>query len=219
MKRKSVFILKGNIVYSKNQKEFSICENGYVVCKDGIVEGVYKTLPFKFGGNPIRDYKDALIIPGFTDLHVHAPQYSYRGLGMDMELLEWLETNTFPEESKFCDLDYAEKSYRIFVKNMQKSATTRACVFATLHRPATVLLMDMLEQSGLSTFVGKVNMDRNAPDYLVEETKKSTEETLKWIEETIQKNYSRTYPILTPRFIPTCTDEVMKELKKLQETL
>ena len=52
-------------------------------------------------------------------------------------------------------------------------------------------------------------MDRNAPDYLVEETKKSTEETLKWIEETIQKNYSRTYPILTPRFIPTCTDEVM----------
>ena len=48
MKRKSVFILKGNIVYSKNQKEFSICENGYVVCKDGIVEGVYKTLPFKF---------------------------------------------------------------------------------------------------------------------------------------------------------------------------
>ena len=217
MKRKSVFILKGNIVYSKNQKEFSICENGYVVCKDGIVEGVYKTLPFKFGGNPIRDYKDALIIPGFTDLHVHAPQYSYRGLGMDMELLEWLETNTFPEESKFCDLDYAEKSYRIFVKNMQKSATTRACVFATLHRPATVLLMDMLEQSGLSTFVGKVNMDRNAPDYLVEETKKSTEETLKWIEETIQKNYSRTYPILTPRFIPTCTDEVMKELKKLQK--
>jgi len=217
MKRKSVFILKGNIVYSKNQKEFSICENGYVVCKDGIVEGVYKTLPFKFGGNPIRDYKDALIIPGFTDLHVHAPQYSYRGLGMDMELLEWLETNTFPEESKFCDLDYAEKSYRIFVKNMQKSATTRACVFATLHRPATVLLMDMFEQSGLSTFVGKVNMDRNAPDYLVEETKKSTEETLKWIEETIQKNYSRTYPILTPRFIPTCTDEVMKELKKLQK--
>ena len=50
-----------------------------------------------------------------------------------------------------------------------------------------------------------------------EETKKSTEETLKWIEETIQKNYSRTYPILTPRFIPTCTDEVMKELKKLQK--
>lgn len=102
---------------------------------------------------------------------------------------------------------------------MQKSATTRACVFATLHRPATVLLMDMLEQSGLSTFVGKVNMDRNAPDYLVEETKKSTEETLKWIEETIQKNYSRTYPILTPRFIPTCTDEVMKELKNFRNVM
>ena len=74
MKKRSVFILKGNIVYSKNQKEFSICENGYVVCKDGLVEGVYKTLPFKLGGNPIRDYGDALIVPGFADLHVHAPQ-------------------------------------------------------------------------------------------------------------------------------------------------
>lgn len=216
MKKRSVFILKGNIVYSKNQKEFSICENGYVVCKDGLVEGVYKTLPFKLGGNPIRDYGDALIVPGFADLHVHAPQYSYRGLGMDMELLEWLETNTFPEESKFCDLEYAEKSYRIFVENMRKSATTRACVFATLHRPATLLLMDLFEKSGLSTFIGKVNMDRNAPDYLREETNESSEETLKWIEEAIGKNYSNTYPILTPRFVPTCTDELMKQLKQIQ---
>lgn len=157
-----------------------------------------------------------MIVPGFADLHVHAPQYSYRGLGMDMELLEWLETNTFPEESKFCDLEYAEKSYRIFVENMRKSATTRACVFATLHRPATLLLMDLFEKSGLSTFIGKVNMDRNAPDYLREETNESSEETLKWIEEAIGKNYSNTYPILTPRFVPTCTDELMKQLKQIQ---
>ena len=106
----SIFILKGNIVYSKSQTEFAICEHGYLVCRDGKVDGIYRTLPFRLGGNPIRDYGDCLIIPGLVDLHVHAPQYSYRGLGMDMELLEWLEVNTFPEEAKFEETDYAKKS-------------------------------------------------------------------------------------------------------------
>ena len=108
--------MKGNICYSNDNKELCVIENGYVVSEDGICQGVYEQLPEKYQMIPCYDYTDRLIIPGFTDLHVHAPQYSYRGLGMDMELLEWLETNTFPEESKFCDLDYAEKSYRIFVK-------------------------------------------------------------------------------------------------------
>ena len=67
---------------------------------------------------------------------------------MDMELLEWLEVNTFPEEAKFEETDYAEKSYRIFTENLKNSATTRACIFATVHRPATLLLMDLLEKSG-----------------------------------------------------------------------
>ena len=109
----SIFILKGNIIYSKSQTEFAICEHGYLVCRDGKVDGIYQTLPFRLGGNPIRDYGGCLIIPGLVDLHIHAPQYSYRGLGMDMELLEWLEVNTFPEEAKFEETDYAEKSYRI----------------------------------------------------------------------------------------------------------
>ena len=174
----SIFILKGNIVYSKSQTEFAICEHGYLVCRDGKVDGIYQTLPFRLGGNPIRDYGDCLIIPGLVDLHIHAPQYSYRGLGMDMELLEWLEVNTFPEEAKFEETDYAEKSYRIFVENLKNSATTRACIFATVHRPATLLLMDMLEKSGLDTYVGKVNMDRNCPDYICEETQESADETL-----------------------------------------
>ena len=96
----SVFILKGNIIYTKQPDAFEICERGYLVCEDGKVQGVYQTLPFKYGGYPVTDYGDCLIIPGVVDLHIHAPQYSYRGLGMDLELLEWLEVNTFPEEAK-----------------------------------------------------------------------------------------------------------------------
>lgn len=214
--REPIFILKGNIIYSKNPKEFTICRHGYLVCRDGKVEGVYQTLPFKLGGNPVHDYGDCLIIPGLVDLHIHAPQYSFRGLGMDMELLEWLEANTFPEEAKYASLEYAEKAYRIFADNMRRSATARACIFGTVHRKATLLLMDLMEQTGLGTMVGKVNMDRNCPDYMIEGTEESAGETLEWIKDVLHRKYQNTRPILTPRFTPSCTDELMEDLKKLQ---
>lgn len=212
-----IFILKGNIVYSRSAEELEICEHGYLVCENGRVKGVYQTLPFVYGGIPITDYEDRLIIPGLVDLHVHAPQYSYRGLGMDMELLEWLETNTFPEEAKFQETEYAKKAYRIFVDRMRRSATTRACIFATVHREATLLLMDMLEEAGLNTMVGKVNMDRNCPDYLREESAEaSASETVEWIRDVLHKKYKHTRPILTPRFTPSCTDDLMERLKMIQ---
>lgn len=214
--KEKVTILKGNIVYSKNPKEFTIYEHGYLVCQDGKTEGIYQTLPFKLGGTPIRDFGDCLIIPGLVDLHIHAPQYAFRGLGMDMELLDWLEANTFPEEARYEDLEYAKKAYGIFADNMRRSAVTRACIFATIHRPATMLLMDRMEKTGLDTYIGKVNMDRNCPDYLKEDTRESAEATLSWLKEVKKRNYQNTRPILTPRFTPSCTDELMEELKKLQ---
>ncbi len=212
------FILKGNICYSGDKDRLIIAENQYVICLNGKSEGVFKEVPEMYGKLPVIDYGDRIIIPGFSDMHIHAPQYSYRGLGMDMELLEWLETNTFPEESKFSDLAYAEKSYRIFTENLKQSATTRACIFATVHRQATLLLMDQLEESGLVTLVGKVNMDRNAPDYIREASSEvSAKETEAWIKDVAERAYKNTRPILTPRFTPSCTDELMVELKKIQE--
>lgn len=213
----SIFILQGDIIYTKEAGKFEICENGYLVCEQGKVKGVYRTLPFTLGGIPVKDYKGKLLIPGLVDLHIHAPQYSFRGLGMDMELLEWLNVNTFPEEAKYRELDYARKAYEIFTENLKKSATTRACIFATVHREATLLLMDLLEEAGLGTMVGKVNMDRNCPDYLREgSAKESAAETVEWIRDVEHKKYKYTSPILTPRFIPSCTDELMENLKKIQ---
>lgn len=210
-------VLKGNIVYSKNLTELEVCENSYLVYQDGVVKGVYAELPEAYKNEEIEDYGDKLIIPGLVDLHVHAPQYAFRGLGMDMELLDWLETNTFPEEAKMQDLLYAKKAYQIFVDNLKKSATTRACIFATVHRPATNLLMSMLEASGLATMVGKVNMDRNCPDYLKEEDSEwSAWETVEWIKDIKHSKLKNTQPILTPRFIPSCTDELMEKLKMVQ---
>ena len=159
-----------------------------------------------------------LIIPGMVDLHIHAPQYAFRGMGMDYELIEWLNTQTFPEEAKYADAEYAKKAYAIFAENMRKSATTRACIFGTIHRKATEILMDLMEESGLASYVGKVNMDRSAPESLTEESADmSAFSTFGWIND-IRERYQYTRPILTPRFIPSCTDELMEQLREVQRT-
>lgn len=212
-----VFILKGNVVYSKNKDELRILKDHYLISESGLVKGVFEKVPPEYAQVSVSDYGECLIIPGLIDLHVHAPQYTFRAMGMDMELLEWLETNTFPEEAKYQDLEYARRAYRIFTDNLKRSATTRACIFGTIHRDATLLLMDQLEQSGLVTYVGKVNMDRNCPDYLREESaEESGIQTVEWIKDVLHKKYQNTMPILTPRFTPSCSDELMENLKKIQ---
>ena len=90
------FILKGNICYSISKTELATI-SGYVVCMDGKCAGVFEKFPEKYKDLELRDLKDKLIIPGMVDLHIHAPQYAFRGMGMDYELIEWLNTHTFPE--------------------------------------------------------------------------------------------------------------------------
>ena len=210
------FVMKGNIIFSKDKLKLNIQEHAYLVCMDGLCAGVFEALPEKYRDLPCKDYKECLIIPGMTDLHVHAPQYSYRGLGMDMELIDWLNAHAFPEESKFTDLEYAKRAYSIFVNDLVKSTTTRACIFGTLHKEATLLLMELLEDTGMKAYVGKVNMDRNSPEILreesVEEASKITEQ---WILEA--ERFDNVRQILTPRFIPSCSDELMREISRLQK--
>lgn len=209
-------ILYGNIVFTSTSSKFDIYENSYLVAKDGIIQGIYLQLPNEYKNCKIDNYKDKIIIPGLIDLHVHAPQYSFRGLDMDLELIDWLNTNTFPEEAKYKDLEYANKAYDIFVEDLKKSFTTRSSIFATVHTSSSLLLMDKLEKSGLITYVGKVNMDRNCPSYIKEDTNKSYLDTLDWIEKVNLKNYLNTKPILTPRFIPSCSSSLLDKIKDIQ---
>jgi len=213
---KQSFVLKGHICYSKKIDELLIFDDSYLVCVDGRSQGVFSRLPEIYQDLPFKDYKDAIIIPGLVDLHTHAPQFGYRGTGMDMELLEWLEVNAFPEESKFSDIGYANKAYGLFVEQLRRSGTTRVAIFATLHVEATDLLMSLMEASGMVSYVGKVSMDRNAPPILIEASAQvSNDATKRWIDLSNSK-YERTKPILTPRFTPTCSDELMEGLGGLQ---
>ncbi len=211
------FVIYGNFCYSINKSEIRIHKNEYLICVDGKVEGIYKEIPKEYSQLKIVDYTDKIIIPGMSDLHAHAPQYANRGLGMDYELIEWLNKTTFVEEAKFADMEYTKKAYDIFVEDLKKSPTTRVCLFGTIHNEATIYLMESLEKAGFKGYVGKVNMDRNSPDYLCEkDVETSKKDTKRWIENS-KERFENIKPILTPRFIPSCTDEMMRMVSELQK--
>lgn len=206
--------IKGNIIFTKDFGKYELFKNSYILIEDGVVKGIFEQLPKEYANVEIEDYGDKLIIPGFVDIHLHGPQFPNLGLGLDKELMPWLETYTFPEERKYSDVEYAEKVYKKLVLELWKNGTTRSVIFASIHLDATKLLMDVINEAGLGAYVGKVNMDRNCPDFICEDTDKSVEDTEKLLREYGSK-YERVKPIITPRFVPTCTTKLLKGLGEL----
>lgn len=204
-------ILKGTIIYAKTLTELEIIENGYIVSENGTIVGVYQELPKQYEGKKIIDYTNHLILQTFSDMHLHGPQLPMQGMGYDLELLEWLNKYTYNTEAKFYDIDYAKKIYHQLAKILIKNGTTRVCMFSSLHKDATIILMDELEKAGISGFVGKVNMDLG-PAILRETTDDSINNTLQWLKEA--KRFTTIKPIITPRFTVSCSNNLLDFLGK-----
>ncbi len=201
----SVQIHYGDILYSESREKLITHEASYIVVKDGLVEGIYKELPQQYKDLPVTDHGRGVIIPAFSDLHVHASQYNERALGMDCLLSDWLNNYTFPQEANFKDMEYAKNAYDAFVDELIKHGTFHVVTLATIHRHTTNYLFNKLEEKGLYAYVGKVQMDMDSPEYLCETTEESYRETEEFLKEHI--GATKVKPIITPRFGPTCTDE------------
>ena len=204
-------ILRGNIIHAPALGRLETLERGYLVLEDGVILGLYQTLPEMYRNVPVEDYGENLILQSFADMHLHAPQYAMVGMGMDLPLLDWLDTYAFPTETRFADLSYARRVYRRLATDLIAAGTTRVAMFSSLHTDATLVLMEELERAGVTGYVGKVNMDRNGGKNLQETTEESISETLRWLEGC---RFAHIHPILTPRFTPSCTDALMAWLGK-----
>uniref|UniRef100_A0A8C5TY73 Guanine deaminase n=1 Tax=Malurus cyaneus samueli TaxID=2593467 RepID=A0A8C5TY73_9PASS len=123
-------------------------------------------------------------MPGLVDTHIHAPQYSFTGTRVDLPLLQWLTSYTFPTEAKFQDNGFAEEVYTRVVRRTLKNGTTTACYFATIHTDSSLILAEIADKFGQRAFVGKVCMDMNdmVPEYK-ETTAESVQETESHISE------------------------------------
>ena len=207
-----LLILKGNIISAVEYGKLDIIEGGYLVSEDGVILGTYKDLPKEYKNEKIEDYGNMLIMQSFSDMHLHAPQYPMLGMGMDLELIDWLNTYTFPLEAKFKDNEFARSVYHELANKLIENGTTRVAMFSSLHKEATLILMEELEKAGVCGYVGKVNMDRNGGVDLEETTSESINETIDWIK---KANFNHIKPIITPRFTPSCTNELMKKLGEI----
>ena len=207
--------LKGNLIAAPRLGELECLPSGCLRLDDsGTVLAVLPQLPERVT-EPVQDFGDQLILQAFCDMHLHGPQYPMLGMGMDLPLLDWLNAYAFPMEARFADEAYARTVYRQLAANLIAGGTTRVAMFSSLHTEGTWILMEALEEAGITGYVGKVNMDRNSSQSLQETTATSQSETLRWLEGCVR--FRQIWPILTPRFTPSCTDELMAFLGRLAQ--
>ncbi|XP_052784467.1 guanine deaminase-like [Mya arenaria] len=218
------FVMCGALVHSTDAEPLEIMQHKCIGVKEGKIVFIENedalSEKIKEFGIPQTDItylkKGQFLCPGFVDTHLHAPQYPNCGKGLDMGLLDWLQTYTFPTEAKFSDLKYADMVYRKAVRRVLRNGTTTGCYFATLHTDATLLLCDVINEYGQRAYVGKVNMNIGSPDFYIESSvEESLSETKRYIEEVKKRNYPHITPIVTPRFALSCCQELMSKLGDL----
>ena len=201
------------ILTSPDPRTLECHEREYIVVEEGIIEGIYRELPASFQHLPIEELESCLLIPAFSDLHIHASQFTERGTGMDLLLFDWLNEYTFPQEASFQDVGYARKVYPQVIYELLKHGTMHAAFFTTIHYDACDLFWQMLQESGMYALSGKVNMDRNSPDYLCESTADSLRDTERFLQEHPSSDHLKA--VLIPRFAPTCSEGLLKGLGEL----
>ena len=208
-----MLLIHANIIYSEDREHLAVHPDSYIAAEDGVVKGIWPKIPEEYRNVPLTDHGEAVLIPAFSDLHVHAPQYLNRGLETDLLLEDWLAGCTFPMEARYADMEFAKLAYDAFIDDMIANGTMHACVYGTIHDEATSYLIEKMDGKGIRGFVGKVNMDRSAQEDLLEDAEKAIAGTEAFLEK--YSGNKNTKPILTPRFAPTCTRELINGLGKL----
>lgn len=229
--RKYMQIFQGTAFSSKSPKEIQVLKDHlFCINTEGMIERIiapqdpdFQPLLDAYQGTDTfhRLAEGQYLLPGFIDLHVHAPQWAQSGTALDIPLYDWLNTYTFPLESKFSDLEFAKKVYEDVVSTLLANGTTTALYFATVHKEASILLAEICASKGQRGLVGKVVMDDPAqnPEYYRDADTSSaladTEEFILAVQALAKSAKQGVYPVVTPRFIPSCTDEGLRGLGEL----
>ncbi|WP_312201943.1 guanine deaminase [Stutzerimonas balearica] len=182
-------------------------EDGLLVVADGKVAQIghaAELLPTLAAGTEVVEYPNALITPGFVDTHIHYPQTGMIA-SYGEQLLDWLETYTFPTERAFADKAHAGEVAEIFLDELLRNGTTTALVFGSVHKESVDAFFEACEKRNLRMIAGKVLMDRNAPDYLTDTAETGYADSKELIERWHGKG--RLHYAVTPRFAPTSTPE------------
>ena len=225
------FTLCGTLIHAPVCGEIEVIENALVVVDAaGNIAGVYAPEAEKYAivketavaaNSLITLAKGQYLLPGLIDLHVHAPQWPQAGNALHLPLYTWLQEYTFPLEAKYANLEFAEKVYTSLVDTLIANGTTTTLYFATVHLEATKLLAEICLAKGQRALVGKVAMDNpdECPDYYRDASAQQgladTRALIEYVRGLPGNENARVLPVITPRFIPSCTDEMLAGLGEL----
>jgi len=185
-------------------------EDGGLLVRDGkiVAAGPYAVVENQAGEGAKRvDHRPHLIMPGFIDAHVHFPQMQVIA-SYGAELLDWLNTYTFPEETKFRDAQHGRRIARLFLDEVMRHGTTTVAAYCSVHRQSAEAFFEESHARNMLNVAGKVMMDRNAPDGVLDTPQSSYDDTKALIGE--WHGRGRQHYAITPRFAITSSPEQME---------
>ncbi|WP_137701339.1 guanine deaminase [Marimonas lutisalis] len=181
---------------------FTYIEDGALLLRDGVIaaRGAYLDISRQEPAAEIIDHRPHLLMPGFIDPHLHFPQVQVIA-SWGEQLLDWLSDYTFPEEMRFSDPEHAARMATAFFDLLTAHGTTTAVAYCSAHKTSAEAFFTEAARRNMCMAGGKVMMDRNAPDGLVDEAQSSHDDSAALIEAWHGKGRLR-YAI-TPRFAIT----------------
>lgn len=212
--RSSIVDFLDDPFYVSEQDSVRFIPDGLLVIENGLIKdiGPYEQLHNSYSDIPITSYSEKFIVPGFIDTHIHYPQTEMIA-AYGEQLLEWLSKYTFPTERQFKDIEYAQKVASFFLDELLKNGTTTALVFAAVYPESADAFFAEAYKRNLCMIAGKVMMDRNAPDFLLDTPESSYTETKELIEKWHKKG--RLHYAVTPRFAVTSSHAQLKMAGRL----
>ena len=194
---------------------YEYLDDGLLLIADGKVAAVGPATELLNGaaaGVPLIEHRDALLLPGFIDSHIHYPQTDMIASG-GTDLLDWLTHYTFPEERRFADAVAAREVAEFFLDELMRNGTTTAQVLGSVHRASAEAIFAAAEARGLRLIAGKCLMDRNCPDDLRDTAIDGERDTRALIEH--WHGRERLHYAITVRFAPTSTDAQLQSAGRM----
>ena len=210
-------ILRGRVLSFTRQPEGADDHTAYTYIEDGAIlisDGLIKTVG-DFGDMPageVIDHRPKLLMAGFIDTHNHFPQMQVIG-SYGAQLLDWLNNYTFPAETQFSDQTHAERIAVKYFDEMLRNGTTTPVAFCSVHKTSAEAYFAEAEKRNIRALGGKVLMDRNAPDGLLDTPQSGYDDSKTLIEKWHDKG--RALYAITPRFAITSTPEQLEMAQAL----
>ena len=213
---RTALLLRGRVLSFRSRPEalddrasYVFEEDGGVLIRDGRIAAVgdFSLVSLQAEGARVVDHRPHLILPGFIDAHVHMPQMQVIA-SYGAELLDWLNTYTFPEESKFRDAQHGRRIARLFLDEMVRQGTTTVAAYCSVHRQSADAFFAEALHRDMLVIAGKVMMDRNAPDGVTDTPQSAYDDTRALIGAWHGKG--RLSYAITPRFAITSSPQQME---------